>query len=135
MAIDSVQGAFRRAKFKAGIAKKRVSVHTLRHYAEYGIMSSNPRNPPCFLGTSPVQLGIILMCFPPHTLGNRPAKEEKHAELILRILRTSAAIACIVIGSKHRRTVCIAGQYGFGPSTRQRGIAFWAFQTVSGYAE
>ena len=31
MAIDSVQGAFRRAKFKAGIAKKRVSVHTLRH--------------------------------------------------------------------------------------------------------
>jgi integrase len=31
MAIDSVQGAFRRAKFKAGITKRRVSVHTLRH--------------------------------------------------------------------------------------------------------
>jgi integrase len=31
MAIDSVQGAFRRAKFAAGITKRRVSVHTLRH--------------------------------------------------------------------------------------------------------
>jgi len=31
MAIDSVQGAFRIAKFKAGITKKHVSVHTLRH--------------------------------------------------------------------------------------------------------
>ena len=31
MAIDSVQGAFRTAKLKAGITKKHVSVHTLRH--------------------------------------------------------------------------------------------------------
>jgi site-specific recombinase XerD len=31
MAIESVQGAFRRAKFAAGIRKKQVSVHTLRH--------------------------------------------------------------------------------------------------------
>jgi site-specific recombinase XerD len=31
MAIDSVQGAFRRAKFAAGIKKRRVSIHTLRH--------------------------------------------------------------------------------------------------------
>ena len=31
MAIDSVQGAFRRAKFSAGIKKRRVSIHTLRH--------------------------------------------------------------------------------------------------------
>lgn len=31
MAIDSVQGAFRRAKFAAGITKRRVSIHTLRH--------------------------------------------------------------------------------------------------------
>ena len=31
MAIDSVQGAFRRAKFKTGIKKRRVSIHTLRH--------------------------------------------------------------------------------------------------------
>lgn len=31
MAIDSVQGAFRQAKYTAGITKRRVSVHTLRH--------------------------------------------------------------------------------------------------------
>jgi integrase len=31
MAIDSVQGAFRRARFSAGIRKRRVSIHTLRH--------------------------------------------------------------------------------------------------------
>lgn len=31
MAIASVQGAFRQAKYKAGITKRRVSVHTLRH--------------------------------------------------------------------------------------------------------
>jgi len=31
MAIESVQGAFRQAKYQAGITKRRVSVHTLRH--------------------------------------------------------------------------------------------------------
>ena len=31
MAIDSVQGAFRQAKIVAGIKKRRVSIHTLRH--------------------------------------------------------------------------------------------------------
>jgi len=31
MAIDSVQGAFRKAKYAAGIQKKFVSIHTLRH--------------------------------------------------------------------------------------------------------
>jgi site-specific recombinase XerD len=31
MAKSSVQGAFRRAKKQAGIHKRRVSVHTLRH--------------------------------------------------------------------------------------------------------
>ena len=31
MAIDSVQGAFRQAKVIAGIKKRRVSIHTLRH--------------------------------------------------------------------------------------------------------
>jgi site-specific recombinase XerD len=31
MAKSSVQGAFRRAKYDAGIRKKGVSVHTLRH--------------------------------------------------------------------------------------------------------
>ena len=40
MAIDSVQGAFRKAKATAGITKRRVSVHTLRHYAEYRTMPS-----------------------------------------------------------------------------------------------
>ena len=31
MAADSVQGAFRQARFAAGIKKRRVSIHTLRH--------------------------------------------------------------------------------------------------------
>ena len=31
MAIDSVQGAFREAKIKAGIRRRHVSIHTLRH--------------------------------------------------------------------------------------------------------
>jgi integrase/recombinase XerD len=31
MAIDSVQGAFRKAKYKAGISKRYVSIRTLRH--------------------------------------------------------------------------------------------------------
>ena len=31
MSIEGVQGAFRRAKFAAGIKKRRVSIHTLRH--------------------------------------------------------------------------------------------------------
>lgn len=38
MALDSAQGAFRKAKYAAGINKRRVSVHTLRHYAEYRTM-------------------------------------------------------------------------------------------------
>ncbi|MFC1886765.1 tyrosine-type recombinase/integrase, partial [Thermodesulfobacteriota bacterium] len=40
MAIASVQGALRRAKLAAGITKRRVSVHTLRHYAVFRIMPS-----------------------------------------------------------------------------------------------
>jgi site-specific recombinase XerD len=31
MAIDSVQGAFRYARHRAGIVKRHVSIHTLRH--------------------------------------------------------------------------------------------------------
>jgi len=31
MVLDSVQGAFRRARFDAGIRKRRVTIHTLRH--------------------------------------------------------------------------------------------------------
>ena len=40
MAKSSVQGAFRRAKLEAGIKKRGVSVHTLRHYAECRVMPS-----------------------------------------------------------------------------------------------
>lgn len=45
MAIDSVQGAFRRAKSAAGITKRRISVHTLRHcYATHLLEAGvNPR--------------------------------------------------------------------------------------------
>ena len=39
MAISSVQGAFRAAKEQAGITKKGVSVHTLRHYLPFLTMS------------------------------------------------------------------------------------------------
>ena len=35
MSRSSVQGAFRRAKFKAEISKRYVSIHTLRHYATH----------------------------------------------------------------------------------------------------
>ncbi len=31
MAVDSVQGALRKARFAAGIRKRRVTIHTLRH--------------------------------------------------------------------------------------------------------
>ena len=31
MAIDSVQGALRKARYAAGINKRRVTIHTLRH--------------------------------------------------------------------------------------------------------
>ena len=45
MAIDSVQGAFRRATFSADIKKRHVSVHTLRHcYATHLLEAGvNPR--------------------------------------------------------------------------------------------
>jgi len=45
MAIDSVQGAFRKAKWAASIKKRRVSIHTLRHsYATHCMEAGiNPR--------------------------------------------------------------------------------------------
>jgi site-specific recombinase XerD len=45
MAIDSVQGAFRQARFAAGIKKRRVTIHTLRHcYATHLLEAgTNPR--------------------------------------------------------------------------------------------
>ena len=54
MAIESVQGAFRRARFSAGITKRRVSVHTLRHcYATHLLEEGvNPRVVQRYLGHS-----------------------------------------------------------------------------------
>lgn len=45
LAPDSVQGAFRRARFDAGIQKRRVTIHTLRHcYATHLLEAGvNPR--------------------------------------------------------------------------------------------
>ena len=40
MAISSVQGALRRAKHQAGITKRGVSIHTLRHYSEFRTIPS-----------------------------------------------------------------------------------------------
>ena len=40
MAMGSVQGALRKARFEAGIKKRRVTIHTLRHYAQLRIMPS-----------------------------------------------------------------------------------------------
>jgi integrase len=40
IAVSSVQGAMRAAKAEAGISKKQVSVHTLRHYPEFRNMPS-----------------------------------------------------------------------------------------------
>jgi integrase/recombinase XerD len=54
MAIESVQGAFRRAKIAAKINKRHVSVHTLRHcYATHLLEKSvNPRVIQRFMGHS-----------------------------------------------------------------------------------
>lgn len=54
MAIDSVQGAFRQAKISAGIIKRRVSVHTLRHcYATHLLEAgTNPRVIQRYMGHS-----------------------------------------------------------------------------------
>lgn len=45
MSVESVQGAFRQARFAAGIKKRRVSIHTLRHcYATHLLEAgTNPR--------------------------------------------------------------------------------------------
>ena len=61
MAIDSVQGAFRRAKFAAGIKKRRVSIHTLRHcYATHLLEANvNPRIIQRYLGHSRLETTMI----------------------------------------------------------------------------
>jgi len=61
MAIDSVQGAFRKAKFAAGITKRRVSVHTLRHcYATHLLEAGvNPRIIQRYLGHSNLETTMV----------------------------------------------------------------------------
>ena len=63
MAIDSVQGAFRRAKFAAGIIKRRVSVHTLRHsYATHLLDAGvNIRTIQRYLGHSQLMTTMVYL--------------------------------------------------------------------------
>mgnify|MGYP006300542909 CR=1 FL=1 len=63
MAIDSVQGAFRRAKFAAGIKKRRVSIHTLRHsYATHLLESGmNIRAIQRFLGHAQLETTAVYL--------------------------------------------------------------------------
>ena len=61
MAIESVQGAFRRAKLAAGITKRRVSVHTLRHcYATHLLEAGvNPRIIQRYMGHSQLETTMV----------------------------------------------------------------------------
>jgi len=61
MALDSAQGAFRRAKFAAGITKRRVSVHTLRHcYATHLLEAGvNPRVIQRYMGHANLKTTMI----------------------------------------------------------------------------
>lgn len=57
MSIEGVQGAFRRAKFSAGIKKRRVSIHTLRHcYATHLLENGvSPRVVQRYMGHSSLE--------------------------------------------------------------------------------
>ena len=57
MALTSVQGAFRRARYAAGITKRRVTVHTLRHcYATHLLEEGvNPRVVQKYMGHSSLE--------------------------------------------------------------------------------
>jgi integrase/recombinase XerD len=61
MAIDSVQGAFRHAKFNAGITKRGVSIHTLRHcYATHLLEAGvNPRIIQRYMGHSNLETTMV----------------------------------------------------------------------------
>jgi integrase/recombinase XerD len=61
MAIDSVQGAFRHARHTAGITKRRVSVHTLRHcYATHLLEAGvNPRVVQRYMGHSRLETTMV----------------------------------------------------------------------------
>jgi site-specific recombinase XerD len=61
MSIESVQGAFRRARFAAGINKRRVSIHTLRHcYATHLLEDGvNPRVVQRYMGHSSLETTMM----------------------------------------------------------------------------
>lgn len=61
MAISSVQGAFRVARFAAGIVKRQVSVHTLRHcYATHLLEDGvNPRIVQRYMGHSTLETTMV----------------------------------------------------------------------------
>lgn len=61
MVLDSLQGAFRRAKFDASINKRRVSVHTLRHcYATHLLEAGvNPRVVQRYMGHSRLETTMV----------------------------------------------------------------------------
>jgi integrase/recombinase XerD len=61
MVLDSLQGAFRRAKFDARINKRRVSVHTLRHcYATHLLEAGvNPRVVQRYMGHSRLETTMV----------------------------------------------------------------------------
>lgn len=63
MAISSVQGAFRTAKEQAGITKKGVSVHTLRHsYATHLLEAGvNLRTTQQYLGHSSLEATMVYL--------------------------------------------------------------------------
>lgn len=61
MAIDSVQGAFRKARYAAGIKKRRVCIHTLRHcYATHLLEAGvNPRIIQRYMGHSQLETTMV----------------------------------------------------------------------------
>jgi len=63
MAIESVQGAFREAKIAAGIRKRRVSIHTLRHsYATHLLEAGvNIRAIQRYLGHSQLETTMVYL--------------------------------------------------------------------------
>ena len=65
MAIDSVQGAFRRARAAAGINKRHVSIHTLRHcYATHLLEAgTNPRVIQRYMGHSKLETTMVYFHF------------------------------------------------------------------------
>ncbi|MBI9091872.1 MAG: site-specific integrase [Desulfobacterium sp.] len=65
MSIEGVQGAFRRAKVAAGINKRRVSIHTLRHcYATHLLEAgTNPRLIQRYMGHSRLETTMVYFHF------------------------------------------------------------------------